>query len=225
MVRIYGSGVPGGDVEDDSFSIREAVEHDAAVEAAMEAAREAGADDGETAVDDARVIADTEAFRAESLSRFDGYVFGDDFATVVAVKGQGDAGEGDNGFLESPLGEALRKTMESLGYDPWALAGIWTGDGRIDPPTLRSIVELVDPAAVIAVDSAAGRVLLEAFPTDAGGEARSSSEIPSPGQLAGQDLSATVCGRKHVYLHDFAGSLDDIDAKRRAWAALRTIKL
>lgn len=225
MVRIYGSGVPGGDVEDDSFSIHEAKEHDAAVEAAMEASREAGVDDGETGADDAQVIADTEAFRAEALSRFDGYVFGDDFASVVAVKGKGDAGEGDNGFLESPLGEALRKTMESLGYDPWALAGIWTGDGRIDPSALRSIVELIDPAAVIAVDSAAGRTLLEAFPEDAGGESKPSSAVPAPGQLAGQDLSATVCGRKHVYLHDFAGSLDDIDAKRMAWAALRTIRL
>lgn len=229
MVRIYGSGVPGGDVEDDSFGARQAAEHDAELDTAREAVswNAAGAD---ASPSDAEVIADTEEFRAEALSRFEGRVFGDDFALVLAVKGGPDGGQGDNGFLESALGEALRKSMESLGYDPWALGGVWIGgdgsDGMMDPRTLRSIIELIDPVSVVAVDATAGRVLLRAY-SDQGvgdGQAVASGAYPSPERLDAEDLAATVCGRRHVFLRDFEASLDDIELKRSAWMALRSIK-
>ncbi len=265
MVRIYGSGVPGGDVANDDFGTSMSKARDAAVEAAEAAAAEAGADgvaapaaasaagEGAGAAgsqgaarnvgaaglqipgatnDPADVAAQVEEFRAKALARFGDCVFGDEFALVVAVKtaaadseAAADAAGGDNGFLVEPAGEALRKSLESLGYDPEALLGVVVPAAgtaapagaapAIDARALRQIVELVDPAAVVAMDANASAMLEAAF-----ADARLRHDL-----LQGSaDTAAAVNGRTHVLLHDFEGSLDSIDAKRRAWAALRTLK-
>ncbi len=255
MVRIYGSGVPGGDVANDDFGTSMSKARDAAVEAAEAAAAEAGADGVAAAADagvagsqgaarnagaagsqipgaandPADVAAQVEEFRAKALARFGDCVFGDEFALVVAVKtaaaDAANAGAGDNGFLVEPAGEALRKSLESLGYDPEALLGVVVPAAgaaapagtapAIDARALRQIVELVDPAAVVAMDANASAMLEAAF-----ADARVRHDL-----LQGSaDTAAAVNGRTHVLLHDFEGSLDSIDAKRRAWAALRTLK-
>ncbi len=256
MVRIYGSGVPGGDIAIDGFSTGMSKARDAAAEAAAEAAKgksrtsageakagaahagavgvgavgatgAAGAGAGAVGIlrAEADVAVQIEDFRARAMAKFAGSVSGDPFACVVAVKTKSAAST-------QGADEALRKSLESLGYDAKSLldvlvpaAGSTAGsaEGGVNARSLRQIVELVDPVAVIALDANASQMLADAF-----ANAHVHHELPpanrTPAPPQNRNSAAAVNGRTHVFLHDFEGSLSNIDAKRHAWAALRTLR-
>ncbi len=249
MVRIYGSGIPGGDVKSDDFATQMSKERDAMLVASSNIEAKDGSSIGEQIV----------GFRTSVLSKFANCIFGDYFAHVIAIKTVEKSVEQ---FLDKPVGDALKKAVESLGYNPKSLLGICVrassvseavdsttnksameGDKtfankagnssaltatQINARTLRQIIELVDPLSVVALDKNASQMLKQGFEdTNVVHEINSSlsqSQSSSHSLTNLKDEVLYVNGRKHVFLCDFESSLNDIQAKRNAWAALRTLK-
>ena len=163
--------------------------------------------------------------RAGQLARFAPFVLGSPMALVAAVRANPCAmpgpDTGGRGFLDGPDGDALERTLGSLGYPEGSLMGIQLpgdfGDAgsAMSPADLRLVLETVDPMAVVAVDLAAAGAVAEAF----GGAV---NERPVLGGAPGQ-VSRSVMGRTLVVVDDLESSLSSLDGKRRAWAELRAL--
>jgi len=204
QTRIYGSGIPKDSVEETEYA---------------EKVR-AGAADAEAESRDPGLVEAVEEFRAEALSTFAGSVFGDPFGLVVAVKSNPSraAGMGEGGFLGAPDGIALAKAIDSLGYPADSLFGIQLdapaagGAKAVTSANLRSVIELVDPVSIVALDARGAQAVERAY----GAEPTTPSRLPTATRLLGRTV---------VLLDDFEACLGSQDAKRRAWAALKSLAL
>lgn len=207
QTRIYGSGIPKDSAEEAQYAERV----------------RAGVADGEPEGRDPGLAEAVEEFRAEALSSFAGSVFGDPFGLVVAVKANpphtgGVEGASASGFLAAPDGIALAKALDSLGYPAESLFGVQLGTsaeggGRaVTDANLRSVIELVDPVSIVALDARAAQAVERAY----GAEPTSPARLPSTRRLLGRTV---------VLLDDFEACLGSQEAKRRAWAALKGLSI
>lgn len=136
---------------------------------------------------------------------------GDEFAEVFVAKGEPGPAEVSGGAaLSGPDGEAVRKALCALGFDPGSVfftlarpeAGI---DEALLRRRLRYQVEAIDPWLVLATDSVAAADLAEAF--DLG-------TLPF-----GTRVNAH--GRQFVAVEGLEASLADTRTKRRVWRQLQ----
>ncbi len=174
---------------------------------------------------DAKELAESEcAQRRELLSRFRHAVLGSPMALVVAVRGNSctiPMLDGGGGFLDGPDGEALSKTLDSMGYPKGSLMGVQLPDdlgapsSKMTTADLRLIIEVVDPIAVAALDRRALEALTEAFDGKV-------EERVVAGDVTGR-VSRHVLGRLLVFVDDLEASLGSQDGKRRAWLELRNL--
>lgn len=133
-----------------------------------------------------------------------------DVALIVSAPAA-DANATD-GLLGRVAGEAAIKAMAALGVEADAITVIAsrpTPDASEETVArrLELAVEAVDPAVVMALDPGAAADLAKAFGI--------------AGSVAGR--SVRVRGRVLGGVGDFAASLADMDAKRRVWAAMRSV--
>lgn len=137
---------------------------------------------------------------------------GDAPADVLLVKGApGPEDRAGKRALAGPDGEAIGKALDALALSPLRCAVCSRVGGAsvaAHVRRLRLIVESVDPRVVIALDPTAAADLSAAFgvgPLEPGCVTR----------VLGRDMLAT---------DDFAASLADERAKRRAWGQLQALR-
>lgn len=139
---------------------------------------------------------------------------GDVFAEVVLVKGDpGPAEVAGGAALSGPDGEAARKALAALGFDPEsAFATVARPEPSIGDALLRRRlkmqVETVDPYAVVALDSTAAREIALAFDL---------SSLPFGVEVFSD-------GRVFVSVDGLEASLGDESARRRVWNQFRALK-
>ncbi|MGI6221026.1 MAG: hypothetical protein ACOYIP_04025 [Coriobacteriales bacterium] len=162
-------------------------------------------------IDDYELARRVTAFRNEALEPFASYTAGDPFAQSVIVFGK--PVPGDDPLDDSVIG-ALAKALESMGYRKDSLFAISLDNGVIPETelehrrlTLRPLIELVDPVAVIAVDATASDAVRAAFGLPGAGEGH-----------------VRALGRSIVMLDDFRAALENDAMKRDAWMLLRQLK-
>jgi hypothetical protein len=236
LFRIYGSGIPKDEQGDDRAPVDSSSSRRA--EASGKSNRSGAATSSKSrrgvnaktpvvSASDVHLVSTVEEFRVDAIGRYGDAVFGDPFATVVVLKTGSPSETPEGNFMETPYGEALHKSLQSLGYSDEGMLGIWVGEsngrsdslGKVaanvaDPKLLRAAVELVDPTCVIALDSNAGGLFLKSY----------GDMLDENAPIGTRDEFAWACGRKVVLLDDFPSAVDDISAKRSAWAALREIR-
>ncbi len=140
---------------------------------------------------------------------------GDPFAEVFLVKGEPGPAEVSGGAaLSGPDGEAARKALGALGFDPDSIfASVARPGAGIEPALLRERlvmqVEAVDPWVVLALDVVAAAEVSAAF---------------NLGGLAfGRPVFAG--GRQFVAVDGLEASLADPGAKRRVWQQLQVLEM
>lgn len=135
------------------------------------------------------------------LALYESFIEGDvnDLLAVVATR---------------PVAEAARSALEAsadkLGFGRDRIAWITLGrddDPGLGPSDLDTLIEGIDPLAIVAVDGGAASALSQAMSTtlvlDAANRAR--------------------C-RTVVAFNDFAAMLNDADAKQKAWHLLKQLR-
>ena len=136
------------------------------------------------------------------------------FAEVVAVKGLAGPAEATGGAaLSGADGEAVRKALAALGWDPQAVLGTLSrpepgipAERRAD--RLRLQIEAVDPALVLALDAEAAVDVAEAF------------GIATPAFGA----QVRVLGRRVVAVDGMEASLAEPARKARVWRQMQAAK-
>lgn len=114
---------------------------------------------------------------------------------------------------ETPLGdaalEALEKSAASLefGAAPLARVVVETDEGKLGAEDVRTIVEGLDPVALVACDAFAAEVLSAAYRT--------------PVTL---DADNRLMGRTAAIFQDFEGMMGTGADKQRAWALLKKLR-
>ncbi|MDO5117185.1 MAG: hypothetical protein Q4D34_01650 [Eggerthellaceae bacterium] len=117
-----------------------------------------------------------------------------------------------NASLSDAARNALEASMEKLGYGSRACTFISLADASSDAvaplsaQTLLELIELLDPAILVAADAESARALSEAFRT----------------RLPLFDLSH-IAGRATVAFASFTGMLDSMPNKQKAWAILKRL--
>ncbi|MBQ6455301.1 MAG: hypothetical protein IJJ32_04365 [Eggerthellaceae bacterium] len=117
-----------------------------------------------------------------------------------------------NNDLSGVARNALEASMEKLGYGSRACTFIALVDASaeagapLSAQQLLELIELLDPAILIAADEESARALSEAFRT----------KIPL------FDLSR-IAGRATVAFSSFQGMLDSMPDKQKAWATLKRL--
>ena len=195
-MRIYGSGIQLGN---EAKKPSPALGNDAVTDAEC-----------------AQLVQTIEEFRATSANTLPSGIEGNLFALAVAIK-TNVATEGQT--FDSPDIVALQTSLDTLGYSSDDLCVIVLSAGEWNVQKLRQAIELIDPMAVVALDADAGVMVRSAYE-----EFESQGKLKPEGAGQSDDHMEWICGRRHVYLHDFSTALDSIDAKRAAWAALRELR-
>lgn len=114
---------------------------------------------------------------------------------------------------ETPLGNAARSALEKsaasleFGSAPLALVVAETDEGKLGAEDVRTIVEGLDPVALVAVDAFAAELLSAAY--------RTPVSLDAPNRLL---------GRTAVVFEDFEGLMGTPDGKQRAWALLKKLR-
>lgn len=114
---------------------------------------------------------------------------------------------------ETPLGdaalEALEKSAVSLefGTAPLAQVVVETDEGKLGAEDVRTIVEGLDPVALVACDAFAAEALSAAYRT--------------PVTL---DADNRLLGRTTIIFQDFEGTMNTPADKQRAWALLKKLR-
>ena len=114
---------------------------------------------------------------------------------------------------ETPLGdaalEALEKSAVSLefGTAPLAQVVVETAEGKLGAEDVRTIVEGLDPVALVACDAFAAEALSAAYST--------------PVTL---DADNRLMGRTAAIFQDFEGMMNTPADKQRAWALLKKLR-
>lgn len=138
---------------------------------------------------------------------------GDRFATLMFVKGDPGPAEIAGGpALSGPDGDAARKALKAMGFDPTSLfatvarpeAGI---DQELLAKRLRLQIEAIDPYGVVALDRVAAGVLTAATGV---------LKLPM-----GRPVS--WMGRSLLAVDGLESSLADETAKRRVWNQLKAL--
>lgn len=108
------------------------------------------------------------------------------------------------------VADALGKALGALGWGRPLLAACTRAadDGPLAGEVLATLIEVVDPDLVVALDAGAARCLAAAT-----GVERLEAGRPE-----------RVAGRSIVAIADFAGSLGDETRKRRVWEQLKTVR-
>ena len=138
---------------------------------------------------------------------------GDVFADAFLVKGDPGPAEVAGGTaLSGPDGEAARRALEALGFDPASVfATVARPEPDVDPEglhaRLRMQVEAVDPYAVVGLDRVATDLIREAFALSA----------LRPGR------QKHVHGRVFVAVDGLEASLSDVALKQRVWRQFRVL--
>ena len=234
LVRIYGSGVPKGESDAGNGQSQSGKRARSGKSAAVKTATAKKAAQNHSLTQEQERLAQTiEEFRGESLEPFSEYTSGNPFGLVVAVSGRAIrvvnwAGEasganapsiepGDNTSSTpsraSRVADALEKAVTALGYPDKSIFWVELADnsGIVDRrvAALRSLVELVDPVAVVALDQDAGMAIRSVYSD------------------TGEEPAGWIMGRKVVFLEDFAGAIlnEDVAMKRRDWVSLKKLQL
>ena len=158
------------------------------------------------------------ALRTVELEPWLPYVYGNRFASIVAVKGEAGEAEREGKPFFGEDAEALENAFVSLGwgFNSWCGVTLEVSDkDTLSALELRMIVEIIDPQVVVALDRRALLMLQEGY----GDELL--PEIPSPGK------KTTLLGRTFVYVDGFEVALasdDEGEAKRRVWRELKVLK-
>ena len=161
---------------------------------------------------------DYAAQRASELEAWLPHLYGNRFASVLALKGEsGPSEQSGNPPFFGMDGEALENALATLGWGSNAWCGIaleLPEKGIIGSSELRMLVEIIDPRALLALD----RQAIDALQLSFGIELLPS--IPIPGQIT------WLLGRALVYVEGFEAALisGEEEAKRRVWRELRTLK-
>lgn len=114
---------------------------------------------------------------------------------------------------ETPLGEAaleaLEKSAASLGFGsaPLALLVAESPDGKLGAEDVRTIVEGLDPVALIATDAFAAELLSAAY--------RTPLTLDAPNRLL---------GRTALIFEDFEALMETPETKQKAWALLKQLQ-
>lgn len=140
-------------------------------------------------------------------------VTGESVLTLYASNVTGSPASALMAISETPLGEAatsaLEKSAASLefGSAPLALVTIDVPDGKLGAEDVRTIVEGLDPVALVAADAFAAEVLSAAY--------RTPVMLDAPNRLL---------GRTAVIFEDFEALMDTPANKQRAWGLLKQLK-
>lgn len=110
----------------------------------------------------------------------------------------------------APARDAVQKSIDHLGFSSnacaWAVleaSGITLGEKEI-----RTIIEGLDPIALIALDVESAKLLGKAY--------RCKIAL---------DAASRVFGRTTAAFRNFTKMLDDPDSKQRAWAVLKELRM
>ena len=154
---------------------------------------------------------------AALLAGVSGGAFAQEAAAAVAEVHKGDVAWIMTSTLlvlsETPLGdaalEALEKSAASLefGAAPLARVVVETDEGKLGAEDVRTIVEGLDPVALVACDAFAAETLSAAYRT--------------PVTL---DADNRLMGRTAVIFQDFEGMMNTPADKQRAWALLKKLR-
>lgn len=111
--------------------------------------------------------------------------------------------------LSETAREALEKSAASLefGAAPLALVTMETAEGKFGAEDVRTIVEGLDPVALVATDASAAETLSAAYRT--------------PVTL---DEANRLLGRTAVIFQDFEALMKTPADKQRAWALLKKLR-
>lgn len=140
-------------------------------------------------------------------------VTGESVLTLYASNVTGSPASALMVISETPLGEAatsaLEKSATSLefGSAPLALVTIDAPDGKLGAEDVRTIVEGLDPVALVAADAFAAEVLSAAY--------RTPVMLDAPNRLL---------GRTAVIFEDFEALMNTPESKQRAWGLLKQLK-
>lgn len=104
---------------------------------------------------------------------------------------------------------ALEKSATSLefGSVPLALVVAEADEGKLGAEDVRTIVEGLDPVALVAADALSAELLSAAY------------RMP-----VALDASNRLLGRTAVIFEDFEGMMDTPEGKQRAWALLKKLR-
>jgi hypothetical protein len=162
---------------------------------------------------------DFAALRTRALEPWRPYLYGNRCASVVAVKGEPGVAEqsGQQPFFGAD-GPALESALAALGWGSNSWCGIvldLPNRAALDAPSLRLLIETIDPRALLALDRRALTVMQEGF-----------GEEVLPAAL-GPGQKTWLLGRALVFVDGFETALvseDNGEAKRRVWRELKALK-
>jgi hypothetical protein len=149
---------------------------------------------------------DADGLVGASVGSWEGPLLGARVAFLVARPSEA---SGAGALLAEPVRDAVLKAADALGAGEDVFVAVTRPQGVTDTEAaarrLRLLIEAVDPPVVIALDAEAASDLALAF---GAGDLRPGHPV----RALGRGLGATG---------DFAASLDDPDAKKRAWSAMK----
>jgi len=161
---------------------------------------------------------DFAALRAQALEPWLLHLFGNRFASVVAIKGEPGEAEsrGKPPFFGADA-EALENALVALGWGNNNWCGIaldLPGRDVLDPKELRLLIETIDPRALLALDKKAAEALLDGYGVEL------LPRIPQAG------VKTKLLGRTLVIVDGFEAALaskDEGEAKQRVWKELKAL--
>ncbi|MDD6289237.1 MAG: hypothetical protein PUA57_03435 [Eggerthellales bacterium] len=112
--------------------------------------------------------------------------------------------------LEPLAQNALQSTAVALGYGDRAVSFVTLGSEAelLEPAALLSVVEALDPVALVVTDAVAAECMSRAY----------KCEVPT-------QASSRVLGRTCVAFRDFSEMLETPELKQQAWALLKRLPL
>ncbi len=173
---------------------------------------------------------DLENVQSELLNPFATYISGNQFASIVVIKGRletaieanfeesSEANKTNQAFTHFTAdGDALEKAFVALGWPRNCWLGVTLQPDETQPldgDRLRELVEIVDPLIVVTLDESARKALIESY--------RAACTNLADSFLPG--TTGSVLGRRFVSIEDFSAALSDSRKKQLAWAQLKQVK-
>lgn len=146
---------------------------------------------------------------------------GNAFSPILLLKGEPNEEERAGAALLSGAdGKALRAALQALGYAPeeWVALAAWAQDGTpLDAETLREAVCALDPATLVACDTAAADAVREAYADELAALERFEEAMLADGVVA------QVAGMRVLGLGGFETALADAREKQVMWARLKQL--
>lgn len=159
-------------------------------------------------------------FELESLAGRGVRMGGNAFSAALIVKGElsVDESQGAEPFSGRD-GDALRKSLERLGYEPedWCWALFPSGASALGPDLVRETIAALDPATLIVCDEAAAAAVREAYADSLAAIEDLNQAMLVPGVVS------HLLGMRVLNLGGFDAALDDSHSKQLMWAYLKQI--